>query len=96
MTFGITPSEPATGYGYIEVGSQLETGAHAIRRFVEKPARDKAEAMLAAGNYVWNSGLFMFQARQVLDEMRSHAPLVVEAAVEAVERAVGRPRLPPS
>ena len=89
VTFGITPSEPATGYGYIEVGAKLKSGACAIKRFVEKPARDEAEKMLSAGDYVWNSGIFMFRAGQVLEELRAHAPDVAEAAVAAVSKATG-------
>ncbi len=89
VTFGIAPTEPATGYGYIEVGAKLKTGACAVKRFVEKPALAEAEKMLAAGDYVWNSGIFMFQAGQVLDELRNFAPQVAEAAVAAVRKAEG-------
>ncbi|TWF57138.1 mannose-1-phosphate guanylyltransferase/mannose-6-phosphate isomerase [Neorhizobium alkalisoli] len=89
VTFGITPTEPATGYGYIEIGDKLPGGAHAVKRFVEKPALEKAEAMLASGGYVWNSGIFMFKASQVLEELSRFAPAVSEAATAAVEKASG-------
>ena len=89
VTFGITPTEPATGYGYIEVGAKLKTGACAVKRFVEKPALADAEKMLAAGDYVWNSGIFMFQSGQVLEELRTFAPEVAEAAIAAVAKAEG-------
>jgi mannose-1-phosphate guanylyltransferase len=87
VTFGIDPTEPATGYGYIEIGQKLASGAHAVKRFVEKPALAEAERMLSAGGFVWNSGIFMFQAGQVLAEMRAFAPAVAEAATAAVDKA---------
>ncbi|RWX78778.1 mannose-1-phosphate guanylyltransferase/mannose-6-phosphate isomerase [Neorhizobium lilium] len=89
VTFGIAPTEPATGYGYIEVGTELKTGAHAVKRFVEKPALAQAEDMLASGGFVWNSGIFMFQAGQVLAELKSFAPKAAEAAIAAVKTAQG-------
>ena len=87
VTFGITPREPATGYGYIETGEDLGNGAHAVRRFVEKPDRDTAAAMLAKGGYLWNSGMFMLPAGVFLRELRQYAPEVLDAAGEAVEKA---------
>ncbi|WP_440409563.1 mannose-1-phosphate guanylyltransferase/mannose-6-phosphate isomerase [Neorhizobium petrolearium] len=89
VTFGITPTEPATGYGYIEIGEALETGACKVRRFVEKPALAEAEHMLAAGGFAWNSGIFMFTAGQVLKEMAAFAPEVNRAARAAVAKASG-------
>jgi mannose-1-phosphate guanylyltransferase len=87
VTFGITPSEPATGYGYIEIGEDLGNGANAVRRFVEKPDRDKAAEMLAAGGYLWNSGMFMLPVGLFLRELRQYAPEVLDAASEAVAKA---------
>lgn len=87
VTFGIAPTEPATGYGYIEAGETLADGAKAVSRFVEKPAREAAEAMLAAGGYLWNSGMFMLKAETVLREFALHAPEVLSAAREAVKGA---------
>ncbi|WP_117193113.1 mannose-1-phosphate guanylyltransferase/mannose-6-phosphate isomerase [Rhizobium terrae] len=89
VTFGITPTEPATGYGYIEIGDKLKTGAHAVKRFVEKPALPEAERMLAAGGFAWNSGIFMFQAGHVLSEMATFAPDVEKAARAALAKASG-------
>jgi mannose-1-phosphate guanylyltransferase len=88
VTFGITPTEPATGYGYIEGGKELSGGAHAVKRFIEKPPLEKAQEMLAAGSFYWNSGMFMFPASLLLAEMRSYAPAIATAAAEAVSRAV--------
>lgn len=87
VTFGITPSEPATGYGYIEAGDALVSGASAVKRFVEKPNQASAQTMLDAGKYYWNSGIFMFSARKILAEIRAHSPLVADAASEAVDNA---------
>ena len=87
VTFGIAPSEPATGYGYIEIGDKLTTGACKVKRFIEKPALREAEKMLSAGGFVWNSGIFMFKAAQVLEELSLHAPGVELAATRAVAKA---------
>jgi mannose-1-phosphate guanylyltransferase len=87
VTFGIVPTEPATGYGYIEVGKDLADGAKAVKRFVEKPDAAKAKTMLEAGGFLWNSGIFMFGARQVISEMRDYAPAVAEAATVSVDKA---------
>ena len=87
VTFGITPTEPATGYGYIEIGDKLKTGAHAVKRFVEKPALPDAEHMLSAGGFAWNSGIFMFAAGQVLQELATFAPEVEKAGRAALAKA---------
>lgn len=86
-TFGIKPTEPATGYGYIEIGEPLSEGTHAVRRFVEKPQVEAAEDMLASGNFYWNSGMFMFTPASILAEMGKHAPDVVEAAIASLDKA---------
>ncbi|KOF18920.1 mannose-1-phosphate guanyltransferase [Ensifer adhaerens] len=87
VTFGITPTEPATGYGYIELGGPLPAGANRVARFVEKPDRAKAEAMLATERYLWNSGMFMLPVKVFLDEMQTYAPEVFAATKAAVEGA---------
>lgn len=66
VTFGIVPNAPETGYGYIQRGVALTDSAHTpyqVARFVEKPDRERAEAYLASGEYYWNSGMFMFRAK---------------------------------
>ncbi len=87
VTFGIKPTEPATGYGYIESGKALPTGAHAVKRFVEKPALEKAQEMVASDHFYWNSGMFMFSASQLLSEMKEFAPDVEKAAGKAVSKS---------
>lgn len=85
VAFGIAPTEPETGYGYIRQGAPLD-GGYRIDRFVEKPDRAKAEAFLAEGGYFWNGGLFAFRAGSYLDELAAHRPDMAVAAAEAVER----------
>nr|CAD6615830.1 mannose-1-phosphate guanylyltransferase/mannose-6-phosphate isomerase [Rhizobium sp. TCK] len=89
VTFGINPTEAALGYGYIEVGDELDNGVHRVDRFVEKPKADVAETMLASGKYVWNSGMFIFSAAQMIDELETFAPEVLTAVRAAVEDATG-------
>ncbi|WP_041490689.1 mannose-1-phosphate guanylyltransferase/mannose-6-phosphate isomerase [Burkholderia cepacia] len=79
VTFGIVPTRPDTGFGYIEAGAAIGAGRAALR-FVEKPDADKAAEYLAAGNYLWNSGMFCFKAGVILDEMARYAPDVATAA----------------
>lgn len=82
VTFGITPDRPETGYGYMEKGEAFSSG-FLVRRFVEKPAQDAAEAMLAAGSYFWNSGMFVFRASQYLAELEMQAPAIMAAVRKA-------------
>ncbi len=87
VTFGLTPTEPATGYGYIEMGERLSTGAYAVKRFVEKPPLAEAKAMLAAGGYCWNSGMFACKTSHLLAELEAHAPDVLKSAAAAMAKA---------
>ncbi|MGE9985305.1 mannose-1-phosphate guanylyltransferase/mannose-6-phosphate isomerase [Desulfovibrio sp. SGI.169] len=84
VTFGVEPDGPETGYGYIQRGEALSTG-FAVRRFVEKPRREAAEAMLAGGGHYWNSGMFLFRASLFLSELRRYAPDMFRAAADAWE-----------
>jgi mannose-1-phosphate guanylyltransferase/mannose-1-phosphate guanylyltransferase/mannose-6-phosphate isomerase len=89
VTFGITPTEPATGYGYIEAGEPIANnkGAFRIRRFVEKPSLKKAKTFLAKGGFLWNSGMFAFTARRYLEELGRFRPDILSAAKAALEGA---------
>lgn len=79
VTFGIVPTRPETGFGYIHKGPSLPTGGHAVSKFVEKPALETAQEYLASGEYLWNSGMFCFQVGTLLTEMAVHAPEVLAA-----------------
>lgn len=87
VTFGIEPTAPETGYGYIRRGAPLPDcdGVHRVAAFIEKPARAKAEELLASGDHAWNSGMFVFPAARLLDELERHAPAVMEACRAALE-----------
>ncbi|PKP70567.1 MAG: mannose-1-phosphate guanylyltransferase/mannose-6-phosphate isomerase [Alphaproteobacteria bacterium HGW-Alphaproteobacteria-5] len=92
VTFGVPPSGPETGYGYIKRGARLPgASGFAVERFVEKPDGETAQSYLAAGGYDWNAGIFMFRADRILDEMRVHCPEIAACAAEAV--AKGAPDL---
>ena len=89
VTFGITPNEPATGFGYIECGEQLPSMQHAysVARFVEKPDLATAKKFLAAGSFYWNSGMFVFRAKTYLNELQRLRPDMYEAARQAWEQS---------
>ncbi len=87
VTFGITADRPETGYGYIRVGGQLAAGAEACRvlAFAEKPDLPTAEGYLADGGYVWNSGIFLFQAKTFLEELERLQPEILAACRAALK-----------
>lgn len=85
VTFGIKPTYPATGYGYIKtVGTPSLNQAITVERFVEKPPLADAEAYVAAGTYFWNAGIFLFTARTMLDALQAHAPDVLAGTRKAM------------
>ena len=88
VTFGIRPSEPATGYGYIERGEPLAgtNGGYRVARFVEKPDRDTAARFLESGRFSWNSGMFVLGARAYLDELGRFRPDILEATRRAWDK----------
>jgi mannose-1-phosphate guanylyltransferase/mannose-6-phosphate isomerase len=89
VTFGMAPSGPETGYGYVHRGVHLEEldGAFKVRRFVEKPDAQTAARYLEDGGYFWNSGMFVFRADVLIEDLRTHAPDVLEAAKDALAKA---------
>ncbi len=86
VTFGVKPSRPDTGYGYIQSGSTLKNldGVHVVDRFVEKPDRATAERFLQSGAFFWNSGIFLLAARTYLDELAGINPAMLAACERAV------------
>ena len=84
VAFGIVPQSPETGYGYIEQGPALEQeGCFRVARFVEKPDLAKAKTFLAAGNFLWNSGMFMMTPRRYLEELGRYRPDILAGATAA-------------
>lgn len=86
VTFGIVPTAPETGYGYIKAAASAEGGARAVERFVEKPDLATAESYLASGEYFWNSGMFAFRASRYLEELGKTQPAMIERARDALAR----------
>jgi mannose-1-phosphate guanylyltransferase/mannose-6-phosphate isomerase len=87
VTFGLVPSRPETGYGYIKQGEALATDVSALEQFVEKPDQSTAEAYIASGDYVWNSGMFMFTAGQFLASLAQFQPEMARVCERAMEQA---------
>ena len=89
ITFGIKPTHPETGYGYLELSKDLidDHGASDIKRFVEKPDLRDAERMLNAGYYLWNAGIFLFRAQDMIDAFRTYAPETLDLVTQSVEDA---------
>lgn len=81
VTFGIVPTAPETGYGYIKASTG--TGARPVDRFVEKPDVATAQGYVASGEYFWNSGMFLFKASRYLEELAKHNPAILESTRKA-------------
>lgn len=94
VTLGIMPTEPATGYGYIEQGDLAgtfeELPVYKVSRFTEKPDRETAQDFLNTGRYSWNSGMFFFRAGIVLEELGRHAPTILQPLSEQGVAAYGQ------
>jgi mannose-1-phosphate guanylyltransferase/mannose-6-phosphate isomerase len=100
ITFGITPDRPETGYGYLQLDGRPDGSgvAVALKQFVEKPDAATAQAMLEDGSYLWNAGIFLFAARDIIAAFEKHAPGLtgpVHTAVEKAETDLGFLRLDP-
>jgi mannose-1-phosphate guanylyltransferase len=95
ITFGIPPTFPSTGYGYIqrgpEVGQRQGVSVFRVQRFEEKPAADRAERFVASGDYLWNSGIFVWRVAAVLEELRRQQPQLHDA-VRRIADAWDTPR----
>jgi len=89
VTFGIAPTGPETGFGYIQMGEGLAeaAGVRQVARFIEKPERSCAEAMLAEGSHVWNAGIFLMRADALVTALAQHAPAMLDACRSAVAQA---------
>ena len=95
VTLGVTPESADTGFGYIEAGERLDVGGplpvHKVKRFIEKPKRDAAEKLVAAGGHFWNAGMFVWRVDKILEAYREHLPKTA-AALDALADAIGSPR----
>lgn len=95
VTLGITPERADTGFGYIEAGDKLDVETpvevRAVKRFVEKPKREAAERMVAAGGHYWNAGMFVWRVDEILRAYEKHLPKTA-AAMAALREAIGSPR----
>jgi mannose-1-phosphate guanylyltransferase/mannose-6-phosphate isomerase len=89
VTFGIVPSAAETGYGYIQRGAETaaDAGLFQIARFVEKPNLERAQQFLKSGDYLWNSGMFMFRASRYLQELEKFAPQIARVCRAAFDNA---------
>jgi len=88
VTFGITPDQPETGYGYIKRAEPIGPGVHRVERFVEKPDAATARAYLEEGGYSWNGGIFLFTAGALIAALAAHAPDILSAARAAMDGAL--------
>lgn len=88
VLFGVSPSTPHTGFGYVEVGAELSIG-HAVAGFREKPSQETAKAYLRSGRFLWNSGIFLFSVATILKEYEQHCPALLEGCRQAIQ--AGRP-----
>ena len=89
VTFGITPDRPETGYGYLELTEKPDASGAPVKlgRFVEKPDKARAENMLTAGAYLWNAGIFLFRAKDIIAAFETHVPALIEPVKASLSRA---------
>ena len=85
VTIGIEPTEPNTGYGYLELGEEIEPGLVRLEQFKEKPSRERAEEFLRAGNYAWNGGIFVWRASAFRAEAGRVAPELLRSSVQTYD-----------
>lgn len=87
ITFGIQPTRPETGYGYLELAVAGSSEATRVSQFVEKPIEGEAEKMLKAGNYLWNAGIFLFRAKDMVKAFNDHCPELLDPVAAAIKHA---------
>jgi mannose-1-phosphate guanylyltransferase/mannose-6-phosphate isomerase len=88
VTLGIVPTDANTGYGYIKSSKDNIDGAHKVEEFVEKPNLATAQSYLEQGNFLWNSGMFMFKADTLINELTTHSPSIVTSVSDAANNAI--------
>ncbi len=85
VTFGIAPTHAETAYGYLELAEASDGQAVALKQFVEKPNEERAEEMVAAGSFLWNAGIFLFKAKDIVEAFEKYAADMVHPVTEAIE-----------
>lgn len=85
VTFGIVPDFPETGYGYIQIGEEISNNNYTVKSFQEKPTQKIAENFISSGDFMWNSGIFMFKASAFLEELKLHAFSIWSAAKNSIQ-----------
>ena len=89
VTFGVVPTQPETGYGYIRADQSANSSVYPVAEFVEKPDMETAKSYLASGDYYWNSGMFMFRASRYLEELELYQPEMLAACQNAYTHMLG-------
>ena len=87
VTFGITPKDAHTGYGYIKLSSKVSKGVFNINGFFEKPNLKTAQSFIKEGSFLWNSGMFVFHAKTVINELEIYAPEIVKLVGDSIDKA---------
>lgn len=85
VTFGISPNRPETAYGYLELALQNENNVSLVTKFIEKPKYNEALQMLATGNYLWNAGIFLFKAKDMIDAFKNLSPDILKYTKKALD-----------
>ena len=88
VVFGIKPTHPETGFGYLELGSSSNTFSKPVKRFIEKPKKSTAEKMLRIGNYLWNAGIFIFKASDMINAFEKYHNKILKTVRLSLERGV--------
>lgn len=90
VTLGIQPNRPETGYGYIKLKNEIFNNIYKVDKFVEKPDENTAKKYLANGNYLWNSGMFLWKAENIINQIKNYSPEIYEALkeIETIEEDV--------
>ena len=89
VTFGIKPTHPETGYGYLQISNDTldPFGTSLVKKFIEKPDLGIANQMLTAGNYLWNAGIFLFNSQDMIDMFKAHTPETFDLVSQSVDNA---------
>ena len=87
VTFGITPVSPETGYGYLELATDFNNEPVPLKNFIEKPDQATAKKMITSGNYLWNSGIFLFQSKVIIEAFRTFAPNLLKSVEQSIAKS---------